>query len=61
MKIQLVKDVSKQGVSSYYTTIDGDYVAGSIATNIIEARMVYDNIKCKNSEARTEILIEEEI
>lgn len=60
MKIQLVKE-TKHDVSTYYITVNGEFKAGSICSNLIDALEMFDSVKFEVSGKRTEVLMQEEI
>ena len=61
MIIELVKEYNRKGELMYYISIDGKMEPGSIQSTMLDAMQTYENIKSKYTQARTEVLVREEI
>lgn len=61
MIIELVKEYNRKGELMYYISIDGKMETGSIQNTMLDAMQTYENIKSKYTQARTEVLVREEI
>ena len=61
MIIELVKEYNNRGELMYYISIDGKMETGSIQSTMLDAMQTYENIKSKYTQARTEVLVREEI
>lgn len=44
MKIEFVKQIKSNGDIFYFTEIDGEYLSGSVSTNIEKAKIFYDAV-----------------
>jgi hypothetical protein len=61
MTIELVKEVSKRGSTTYFVEIDGKYVSDSVRFDLPDAMELYREVKANHTKARKEVLIREEI
>lgn len=61
MTLELVKEYNRKGELMYYISIDGKIETGSIRNTMADAIEAYENTKLKYTQARTEVLVREEI
>jgi hypothetical protein len=61
MKLELVKEYSKTGEISYFINEDGKYVSGTARQQLFDVLFQFYLIKKNYTEARTEVLLIEEI
>lgn len=61
MVLELVKEINDNGDKSYHIRADGVYVPRSSRFDVIEANMLYEELKASYNKGRTEVLIREEI
>jgi hypothetical protein len=61
MTLELVKEYNRKGELMYYISVDGKMEIGSIRNTMMDAMETYENIKSKYTQARTEVLVREEI
>ena len=61
MKLELVKEYNKLGEVSYYVTEDDNYISGTASRELTEALDQFYRVKKNYTEARTEVLLSEEV
>ncbi len=61
MTIELVKDYDNAGQITYYIKIDDKFQSGTVRTTLQDALDLYARVKENYTQARTEVLIKEEI
>jgi hypothetical protein len=61
MRLELVKEYSKTGEVSFFINEDGKYVSGTASQDFNDVLNQFYRIKKNYGEARTEVLLSEEI
>ena len=61
MKIELVKFFTTRGTRYYIVKIDGQYVEGTLASDLPQAIEIYEEVKKKHKKGNSEVIISENI
>lgn len=61
MTIELVKEYDNGGNITYHIKIDDKFQSGSVRSSLKDAMELYERVRANYTQARTEVLIREEI
>ena len=61
MIIELVKEYDNAGNITYHIKIDDKFQSGSVRSSLQDAMELYERVRANYTQARTEVLIKEEI